>query len=356
MTPPAHATSTEGAAVGGSGKATAIILARAGSKGVPGKNTRDIAGRPCIAWTIEHAQRAGSVGLVAVSSDDPRALDIARSMGALALDRSPALATDTARIDDAAREAVLQIERGQAVPRRPHDQSPSQREGLGVGSLGAALQQTVPPANSPIVILYANVPIRPAGLIDRAVELLVRTGCDSVQSYQPVGKHHPWWTARVGDDGAVRPWEGDILNHAVFRRQDLPPAFIPDVQHLHGQTDGSRNRQRRFRVVKQPRSVESGDIVHREVHDAVCLSDISAADDVRMVERFQNVRLAQELQIVPLRTADRRRDRFNGHDRLVGLANGAIHGPLRTATKFIHDEIAGQRLRTLLDEAAIIRR
>lgn len=175
--------------------ATAIILARAGSKGVPGKNTRAIAGKPCVAWTIGHAQSATSIGRIAVSSDDPRALDIAQSMGCIPLRRSDALATDTARIDDAAREAATQ---------------------LGIT------------ANTPIVILYANVPVRPPGLIDRAVELLTRTGCDSVQSYQPVGKYHPWWTARVGDDGQVRPWEGDILNHNIFRRQDLPPAFIPD--------------------------------------------------------------------------------------------------------------------------------
>ena len=207
MTAPAQSSS---ATARGSGKATAIILARAGSKGVPGKNTRDIAGRPCIAWTIDHAQRASSVGLVAVSSDDPRALEIATSMGALALARSPALATDTARIDDAAREAVLQLE---------HQ----------CGAGGGTGVSPVPAANQPIVILYANVPVRPAGLIDRAVELLVRTGCDSVQSYQPVGKHHPWWTARMdARTGLVRPWEGKVLNHGVFRRQDLPPAYIPD--------------------------------------------------------------------------------------------------------------------------------
>ncbi len=175
--------------------ATAIILARAGSKGVPGKNTRPIAGKPCIAWTINHAQSAASIGRIAVSSDDPRALDIAQSMGCTPLRRSDALASDTARIDDAAREAATQ---------------------LGIT------------ASTPIVILYANVPVRPPGLIDRAVELLTRTGCDSVQSYQPVGKFHPWWTARVGDDGQIRPWEGDVLNHNTFRRQDLPPAFIPD--------------------------------------------------------------------------------------------------------------------------------
>jgi N-acylneuraminate cytidylyltransferase len=83
-------------------------------------------------------------------------------------------------------------------------------------------------ASSPIVILYANVPVRPRDLIDRAVALLNSSGCDSVQSYQPVGKHHPWWTARLDGGGRVGPWEGDVLNHGVFRRQDLPPAFIPD--------------------------------------------------------------------------------------------------------------------------------
>lgn len=191
--------------------AIAVILARAGSKGVPGKNTREVAGKPCIAWTILHAQAAKSVGLVAVSSDDERALAIAESMGAVALWRSAALATDTARVDDAAREAVAQLEQ-RAKERR------SEGANKGEGGPGAA----------PIVILYGNVPVRPVGLIDRAVELLVKSGCDSVQSYQPVGKHHPWWTARVGEDGAVRAWEGEVLNHGVFRRQDLPPAFVPD--------------------------------------------------------------------------------------------------------------------------------
>jgi CMP-N-acetylneuraminic acid synthetase len=42
-----------------------------------------------------------------------------------------------------------------------------------------------------------------------------------------VGKHHPWWTVRVDDKG-VRPWEGEVLYHGVYRRQDLPPAYVPD--------------------------------------------------------------------------------------------------------------------------------
>jgi N-acylneuraminate cytidylyltransferase len=177
--------------------ALAVILGRAGSKGVPGKNVMPIAGKACAQWTIEHALAAETVGAILVSTDDDRLADLARKAGVNVVPRPPQLASDTATVDAAARHAV-----GEASP------------------LGAT---------TPIVILYANVPVRPAGLIDRAVRRMLETGCDSVQSYAPVGKMHPWWTARVDSaSGEVRPWEGEVLNHGIYRRQELPPAFIPD--------------------------------------------------------------------------------------------------------------------------------
>lgn len=179
--------------------ALAIVLARAGSKGVPGKNAASVAGRPCAAWTIDHARASSRVGLVIVSTDDPRVAQLATGPGVRAHPRPPALASDSATIDDAARDAV--------------------RWGDAHAGSGAL---------DPVVLLYANVPVRPAGLIDRAVDLLESSGADSVQSYAPVGKHHPWWTARLDEHGRVRPWEGEVLNHGVYRRQDLPPAFVPD--------------------------------------------------------------------------------------------------------------------------------
>lgn len=178
----------------GSGEAVAVILGRAGSKGVPGKNMAMVGGRPCAAWTIEHALRCASITRVMVSSDSSALLELARDMGAEAIERPADLAHDQATVDDAARHAVEA--RGRGVER--------------------------------LVILYANVPVRPRDLADRAIALLRESGCDSVQSYAPVGKHHPWWTARVDETGRVGPWEGEVLNHGIFRRQDLPPAFIPD--------------------------------------------------------------------------------------------------------------------------------
>lgn len=175
----------------------AIILGRAGSKGVPGKNSAPVAGRPCIEWTID-AARASAVERVVVSTDSPTLAAIARREGLEVIDRPPDLASDTATVDAALRHAA---------------------EALGLRTSGS-------PA---FVALYANVPVRPPGLIDRALDLMLRTRCDSVQSYARVGKHHPWWMARLDPaTGAVTPWQGDRLNHGVYRRQDLPPAFIPD--------------------------------------------------------------------------------------------------------------------------------
>lgn len=182
--------------------AIAIILGRGGSKGLPRKNVLPIAGKPCVQWTIEAALHAASVGEVIVSSDDADLLAIARAGGVGALTRPADLAGDTATVDAAARHAVEQIERARAGELAPRQ---------------------------PLVLLYANVPVRPHDLIDRAVAMLHDYEADSVQSYAPVGKFHPWWMARVDPaTGAVRPWDGDVLNHGVFRRQDLPPAYIPD--------------------------------------------------------------------------------------------------------------------------------
>lgn len=183
-------------------KAVAIVLARGGSKGLPRKNLLPVAGRACIEWTIDHAVRAESVTQVLVSSDDSEVLAIGRAWAdrtdgrVVAVERSAELASDRATVDAAARSVI-------------------------------AVRDGHP--DLAVAILYGNVPVRPPGLIDRAVRLLMESGADSVQSYEPVGKRHPWWTARVDPaSGAVLPWEGNVLNHGVFRRQDLPPAFIPD--------------------------------------------------------------------------------------------------------------------------------
>jgi N,N'-diacetyllegionaminate synthase len=176
-----------------------VILGRAGSKGLPGKNALPLAGRPMIAWSLDHAlaaQRAGHVQRVIVSTDGPDIAAVARSMGVPVIERPADLAGDAAAVDAAARHAVEQAEA---------------RDGHRCDA---------------VVILYANVPVRPVDLIARAVAKLADTGCDSVQSVCPVGKAHPYWMRTLSGDG------GDVIGqyqpNEVHRRQDLPPAYQLD--------------------------------------------------------------------------------------------------------------------------------
>ena len=59
----------------------AIILARGGSKGIPGKNIIDFCGKPLIVWTIEQVQQARGINTIWVSSDSEEVLSISRNCG-----------------------------------------------------------------------------------------------------------------------------------------------------------------------------------------------------------------------------------------------------------------------------------
>lgn len=177
----------------------AVILARKGSSGLPGKNRAPVAGRPCVAWTFEHALSTPGLDRIGVSTDDAEIGRLAMETGLEFWLRPAELAGATAPIDAAARKAVS----------RAHE----------VHHVGR---------DAAVMLLYANVPVRPAGLLGRALDLFHQSGCDSVQSYAAVGKHHPTWTARVDGAGRVRPWEGERLFGGIYRRQDLEPAYVPD--------------------------------------------------------------------------------------------------------------------------------
>ncbi len=60
----------------------ALICARGGSKGLPGKNIRPLAGKPLIAWAIAHARAVPRIDRVVVSTDSPEIAEVARSYGA----------------------------------------------------------------------------------------------------------------------------------------------------------------------------------------------------------------------------------------------------------------------------------
>ncbi len=170
-----------------------IILARAGSKGLTDKCALPLCGRAMVEYSIDHAQQSRHVSAIVVTTDSPRVAAAARSRGIEVIDRPAELASATATVDAAARHALETFERA----RDCHFDI--------------------------IVLLYANVPVRPPGAIDKAVEHLIRTGADSVRTVVRVDKQHPDWLHRLDGDRMIKFRENDI-----YRRQDLEPLYYHD--------------------------------------------------------------------------------------------------------------------------------
>lgn len=83
-------------------KTIAFIPVRGGSKGIPGKNVRPIAGKPLVAWSIEQALASELVSEVVVSTDDEEIAACARQYGANApFMRPEAISGDTASTESA---------------------------------------------------------------------------------------------------------------------------------------------------------------------------------------------------------------------------------------------------------------
>lgn len=93
------------------GITVAVIPARAGSKGIPGKNLLPFCGKPLVAWSIEQAKMAGGVDSVWVSSDGDDILSVARAYGAHGIRRPDAISGDVASSESAWLHALDEIER-----------------------------------------------------------------------------------------------------------------------------------------------------------------------------------------------------------------------------------------------------
>lgn len=173
-----------------------IVMARGGSKGLPLKALAKVGGKPLVARSIEHALESKLASAIVLTSDSQPILSVGRQYGVQICERPAELATDEAKCDAAVRHAVEWWE-----------------------SIHGTLARY-------IAILYGNVPLRPAHLVDRALTKLIETGADSVQSVCQVGKMHPFWMHRLS--GLQNDILGPYEPNAVFRRQDLPPVFMID--------------------------------------------------------------------------------------------------------------------------------
>ena len=170
------------------------ICARGGSKGVPGKNLRELAGRPLIAHSVEHAFAADRFDVVAVSSDDEAILEAAREAGAHHVVRRP----DSLAQDDSAKSpAIVHCVR-----------TVEERTGQSYGTM---------------VDLDATSPLRQPHDITGALDLLGSGGFDNVISVTPARKS-PYFNLVERDRQGLAVLSKSPPS-AVVRRQDAPPCY-----------------------------------------------------------------------------------------------------------------------------------
>jgi CMP-N,N'-diacetyllegionaminic acid synthase len=170
------------------------ICVRGGSKGVPGKNIRDLLGKPLIAYTIEQARSSGLFQAIAVSSDSDAILDAARAFGAdILVRRPPDLAADTAAKVPAIRHCL------EAAERELGEQFPVFAD------------------------LDATSPLRLPEDIVGAVRLLEERGVSNVITGAPA-RHSPYFSL-VELDGAGVPHVAKTLDRSIVRRQDAPRCY-----------------------------------------------------------------------------------------------------------------------------------
>ena len=176
-----------------------VVTARAGSKGIPGKNTKRLAGKPLIAYTIESALASRVFDRLILSSDDGDAASIARELGCDVPFMRPAALS----ADDTPHLPVMQ--HAVAWMRDEQHYRPDW-----------------------VMILMPTSPFRQPHHIAESVALAVESGADSVVSVDEMPAHfHPMRAVTIDRDGWARLLVGDQpVKRRPTRRHDMPKSWV----------------------------------------------------------------------------------------------------------------------------------
>lgn len=167
----------------------AVITARGGSKGIPGKNIRMVAGKPLIAWTIDAAKPSRYIDRLILSTDDEKIASVAAEFGCEVPFRRP---QNLAQDDTPGIEPVLH-----AVEMLPHYDH--------------------------VILLQPTSPLRTTEDIDACLELFEKRGAKACVSVVETDKP-PFWMYQLEPDNKMKP----VLENGerYHRRQDAPPVYV----------------------------------------------------------------------------------------------------------------------------------
>lgn len=218
----------------------ALIPARGGSTGMPGKNLALLAGRPLLAYTCDAVRTSARVTRAAVSTDSEEIAAAARALGVAAPFLRPAdLATDDTTMLDVVRHALDELGDPDAV-----------------------------------VLLQPTSPLRRGAHIDEAIELWAETGADSVVSVVPVPHAFSPPSLLRLVAGRLVPYED---GERPTRRQDKPTVYARNGPAV---------------LVTRPATVRAGSLYGDDVRPYV----MAPEDSIDIDDRF-DLELAELLLV-----------------------------------------------------------
>ena len=178
-------------------KILGLIPARGGSKGVPGKNIKELGGKPLLAFTAEAALASKKLDKVLLSSDDDEIIQVAQKYG----------------ID---------------VPfKRPAELAQDNSGSLGVVQHALSFMKSQNEHYDAVCLLQVTSPFRENNFIDQAIEKFLKSNVDSLVSVLPVPhEYNPHWVFEPDENDELKIATGDQA--IIKRRQELPKAYFRD--------------------------------------------------------------------------------------------------------------------------------
>lgn len=220
----------------------AFIFARGGSKGLPRKNIKLLAGKPLIVYSIDTAKNISAIDKIFVSTDDAEIAAVAKAAGAIVINRPDELAGDTSSEWLAWRHAIGWV--------RDH-----------YGEF------------SGFVSLPATSPLRSEADIELAIQRKADMSADICISITPANRSPFFNMVKIGPEGLV-----ELVNKpdkALIRRQDAPAVYdittvvyatSPEfVMHNNGLFDGKVT----YIEVPKERAVDIDDIYDFKLAEAI---------------------------------------------------------------------------------------
>jgi len=170
-----------------------IIPARGGSKGIPHKNLRPLAGKPLLAYTVDSAKASGVIDKLVLSTDSEPIANLGRRLGLeVPFIRPPSLATDETPMLAVVLHTVNELSRNTRVPEI-------------------------------VVLLQPTSPLRSPEHIRKAVNLLKAGKCDSVVSVVEIPHMFAPQKALYVQQGYLKFWSNE--RNLVTRRQQLETTY-----------------------------------------------------------------------------------------------------------------------------------